>query len=125
MSNADRVRVSFVDSIPRDLDPGVLYVSMTYGTAIHLCMCGCGTELVTPFAPNRRAGWTIYYDGTNVSLTPSIGNAAQPCRSHYFIDDSRIVWMPPMGSAFEDTDRDERPRGWRRLLHKPRRRGKR
>lgn len=45
----------FVEFIPEQLEDGVLYISERHGTAIHLCCCGCGTELVTPLNP---AGWT-------------------------------------------------------------------
>ena len=36
----------FVEFIPKVLDEGVLYVSMTYATARHLCFCGCGMRVV-------------------------------------------------------------------------------
>ncbi|TNZ32157.1 hypothetical protein CGK50_24620, partial [Vibrio parahaemolyticus] len=34
----------FVRSIPKQLEPGILYVSMEYATAIHSCCCGCGNQ---------------------------------------------------------------------------------
>jgi len=77
----------FVEYIPRELDPGKLYVSMAYATASHLCACGCGERVVTPLSPS---GWTLHFDG-QVTLSPSIGNWQQPCRSHYFIRGNRIV----------------------------------
>lgn len=76
--------------IPRQLESGVLYVSMERSTAIHLCMCGCGAEVVTPFG---RGSWRICFDGDTVSLTPSVGNGALPCRTHYFIRENRIEWL--------------------------------
>lgn len=39
----------FVRSVPRELESGILYVSMEYGTAVHSCCCGCGEQVVTPF----------------------------------------------------------------------------
>ena len=93
--------VAFAANIPRDLDDGVLYVSMENATAIHRCMCGCGSEVVTPFA---RRSWKLSYDGTGVSLWPSIGNGALPCRSHYVIRDSQVEWLEP-----ERTGRDNHP----------------
>ena len=41
----------FVDYIPEQLNPGVLYVSMRYATVNHLCCCGCGLEVVTTLSP--------------------------------------------------------------------------
>ncbi len=81
----------FVEFVPKQLDPDTLYISMEYATAIHLCACGCGTKVVTPFAPNG-GGWTILYDGEKVTLSPSIGNWSFPCRSHYFIRNSHVHW---------------------------------
>lgn len=78
----------FVRSIPKDLDSGVLYISMEYATAIHLCCCGCGNQVVTPFSPTD---WQITFDGEVITLSPSIGNWSFPCRSHYFIKKNRVV----------------------------------
>ncbi|WP_123682869.1 DUF6527 family protein [Amycolatopsis thermoflava] len=76
------IRHEFVETIPEDLDDGVLYVSITYSTAVHKCVCGCGHEVVTPLAPRQ---WWLTFDGEVVSLAPSIGNWSFPCRSHYWI----------------------------------------
>lgn len=79
----------FVDSIPETLNPGVLYVSMTLASAIHLCACGCGREVITPLSPTD---WKLCFDGENVSLDPSIGNWSFPCRSHYWIRGGKVRW---------------------------------
>lgn len=83
------VRHRFVEHIPDQLDEGVLYVSIPFGTVVHLCACGCGEEVVTPLGP---AEWQVTYDGRTVSLAPSIGNWGFPCRSHYWIDNGRVRW---------------------------------
>jgi Family of unknown function (DUF6527) len=72
----------FVDTIPVHLDEGVVYVSIPYTTAVHLCCCGCGHEVVTPLQPLQ---WSLIFDGETISLTPSIGNWSFSCRSHYWI----------------------------------------
>jgi hypothetical protein len=79
----------FVTNIPDDLMPGVLYVSIPYATAQHLCACGCGHQVSTPLSP---IDWKLVYDGETVSLRPSIGNWSFPCRSHYFIDRNQVRW---------------------------------
>jgi hypothetical protein len=81
----------FVEDIPETLEPGVLYVSMRYATAIHLCCCGCEREVVTPFSP---AQWKMTFDGEGVSLHPSIGSWALPCRSHYVIRNGQVIVAP-------------------------------
>ena len=82
-----RLRHEFVDFIPNQLDDGVLYVSIRFGTVVHRCACGCGEEVVTPLGP---AEWKLTYDGRTVSLAPSIGNWSFPCRSHYWIDEGIV-----------------------------------
>ena len=82
----------FVKHIPDGLEPGVLYVSMEYGTAAHRCCCGCGEEVVTPFTPTD---WQMIFDGETVSLNPSIGNWILACRSHYVIKRGRVIEAGP------------------------------
>ncbi len=78
----------FVEFIPEQLEDGVLYISLTYCTAIHKCACGCSNEVVTPFSPND---WKMTFDGKTISLSPSIGNWNFDCRSHYWIRNSEII----------------------------------
>lgn len=85
----------FVRSIPKELEPGILYVSMEYATAIHACCCGCGNQVVTPFTPTD---WQMTFDGEAISLSPSIGNWNFPCRSHYFIKRGQVVVAAPWNS---------------------------
>lgn len=82
----------FVRYISRDLDPGVLYVSVEYGTATHSCCCGCGEEIVTPFTPTD---WEMTFDGETISLWPSIGNWNLACRSHYVIQRGQVIAADP------------------------------
>lgn len=82
----------FVQYLPETLEPGILYISLEYVTASHLCCCGCGEEVVTPFSP---IGWKMTFDGETISLRPSIGNWNLQCRSHYIIDHGRIVVAGP------------------------------
>jgi hypothetical protein len=83
------LRPEFVHAIPEKLDAGMLYVSIDFATAAHSCCCGCGREVITPLTPTD---WKITYNGVSISLFPSVGNWNFPCRSHYWIDDGRVVW---------------------------------
>lgn len=87
-----RLAHKFVTNIPNSLEPGVLYISVEYATAIHLCCCGCGEEVVTPLTPTD---WALTFDGDTVSLWPSIGNWNFACRSHYVIERSEVVRALP------------------------------
>lgn len=72
----------FVEFIPNPMEQGILYISKEYGVANHLCLCGCGTQTVTPIGGN---GWQLIENGDKVSLTPSIANYQYPCKSHYIL----------------------------------------
>ena len=72
----------FVDTIPVNLQGGILYVSLRYNMVSHLCACGCGHRIDTPIAPDE---WQMVYDGESITIRPSIGNWDLPCQSHYFI----------------------------------------
>ena len=84
----------FVHYIPEQLEPGVIYISMDYATAAHSCCCGCGEQVITPFAPRD---WKLTFDGETISLWPSIGNWNFACRSHYIIRRSHILGAEPWG----------------------------
>lgn len=79
----------FVEFIPEVLEPDTFYISITYCTAIHLCVCGCGNEVVTPLSPTD---WELTFNGKTISLNPSIGNWSFPCQSHYFIKQNQIKY---------------------------------
>lgn len=86
----------FVKGIPRELEAGVLYVSMDYGTVVHNCCCGCGLEVVTPLTPTD---WTLTFNGVAISLWPSVGNWNLPCQSHYVIKANRVIEAGPWDKA--------------------------
>lgn len=89
------MQIKFVDTIPRadSVKEDCLYISVKYNMTTHQCACGCGTIVPLPISP---ADWSLAYDGEHVSLNPSVGNGALACRSHYFIRDNQIVWLPKM-----------------------------
>ena len=88
MSPINRLQPVFVEAIPSVLRAGHLYISKRYRTAVHLCCCGCGLEVVTPLNP---AKWRLTERGDTVSLYPSIGNWSFPCQSHYVITRNRVI----------------------------------
>ncbi|WP_373861002.1 DUF6527 family protein [Herbaspirillum rubrisubalbicans] len=69
----------------------MLYVSNEFGTASHLCACGCGAKIRTPLGPTE---WSIKDEPAGPSLWPSIGNWQRPCKSHYVISKGKVVWAP-------------------------------
>src|SRR5574341_134807 len=89
MTGVHTVRHEFVDTIPDSLEDGIVYVSIRCATAVHLCCCGCESEVVTPLSPTD---WSVTFDGQSISLCPSIGNWSFPCQSHYWIQCNRVRW---------------------------------
>jgi hypothetical protein len=89
MRRVRTIHHEFVVEVPRKMKARTLYISIEYGTCIHRCLCGCGTEVVTPLSPRQ---WSLTYDGETVSLWPSIGSWNLPCRSHYIIRRNRVLW---------------------------------
>lgn len=92
----------FVRNVPRELEPGVFYISMEYATAVHSCCCGCGERVVTPFTPTD---WQLTFDGDAVSLNPSVGNWNQNCQSHYVIKRNQVIEAGPWSVAKIDAER--------------------
>uniref|UniRef100_UPI003216D327 DUF6527 family protein n=1 Tax=uncultured Draconibacterium sp. TaxID=1573823 RepID=UPI003216D327 len=90
------LRPEFVEYLPKELEEGILYISMKYKTAGHKCPCGCGNLVFTPFSP---IDWQISYNGKGVTLTPSIGNWDYECRSHYWIMENEIQYAREFDSS--------------------------
>lgn len=89
----DELKIEYHDSMPTDLDGGILYISKKYQIAIHLCACGCGFQTVTPI--NKDNGWTLTESSEGITLRPSIGNfkGEKPYHAHYHITNNKIDWL--------------------------------
>jgi hypothetical protein len=98
------LRHEFVEFIPEELEEGVVYVSLPYGTAAHKCCCGCGREVNSPIGPTD---YELIDHGDSITLDPSIGNWSFPCRSHYFVRRNKVVWMPAMTQGQIDAGREK------------------
>lgn len=81
------LRPEIVEYLPKELEEGILYISMKYKTAGHKCPCGCGNLVFTPLSPSD---WQLSYDGYGVTLTPSIGNWNYDSKSHYWIINNKV-----------------------------------
>lgn len=75
--------------MPKDLKPGILYVSEEFDIATHLCACGCGSKVKTPLGATE---WSVEETKTGPTLRPSVGNWQQACQSHYWIRGGKVVW---------------------------------
>lgn len=95
MSQVGHYTLQYVESFPTPMEPGALYVSLTYSTAGHICPCGCGREVVTKLSPAR---YKIIFDG-EVSLKPSVAATGLPCNSHYFITRGEVDWHAQLDST--------------------------
>jgi hypothetical protein len=84
-----RFKLQKVQYMPKQLEPGILYVSHEFGTAAHLCACGCGAKIRTPLGPTE---WAVTETSAGPSLWPSVGSWQQACKSHYVIERGKIEW---------------------------------
>lgn len=89
--NKQKMKLSAVEFIPENLEPGILYYSEIYKTAAHICPCGCGKEYSVPISED---GWNI----SNIDLLtiqPSFHHRIN-CMAHYIISDgyANIVNIP-------------------------------
>ena len=128
MSRTEHYTMRCVESFPTPMEPGVVYVSLTYSTAGHICPCGCGREVVTKLSPAR---YEIIFDG-EVSLRPSVAASGLPCNSHYFITRGEVDWHAQLGSTQRkraqasdrrsvEADRTTARQGWAKWLARLRR----
>lgn len=104
-----RIELQRVHYMPKELKPGVLYVSEEFGTAAHLCACGCGSKIRTPLGPTE---WALEETDGQPSLRPSIGNWQQACQSHYWIYRGKVIWSdkwtPKQIAAGRRTEKERR-----------------
>ena len=95
-----KIKLQRVRYMPKEMKPGVLYVSEEFGAAAHLCACGCGSKIRTPLGPTE---WTLEETDTGPTLHPSVGNWQQTCQSHYWIYRGEVLlsakWTPEQIAA--------------------------
>lgn len=96
MSRSTTYSHAFAETFPAAPKAAILYVSLDFATTMHLCMCGCGEEVVAPLDPTD---WTAHFDGRTVSLTPSIGSWSLQCQSHYFLTRGQVRWAQRWSKA--------------------------
>ena len=87
----DEFKTKFVHYIPEQIEEGVLYISEEYGSAVHLCACGCGHKAGIPIKPFWESGWSYTREGDVVTLAPSLLHRFE-CQSHYFIEQNKVRW---------------------------------
>lgn len=83
------IKLERVKFMPKELQPGVLYVSEEFGIAIHLCACGCGSQVRTALGATE---YSVSETPEGPSLFPSVGNWQRPCQSHYWIERGEVRW---------------------------------
>ena len=75
------VLVKFIPSKEK-MEQDTIYISYPFKTAVHLCLCGCGNESVTPL---NNDGWNLSLENLQITMTPSILNTNCPNQCHYVI----------------------------------------
>lgn len=84
-----------VEKTPKQLNPGVVYHNPDFELAALLCACGCGHR-VTLLVPDSHK---VTSNQGLATVTPSIAVCDAPCKSHYFITNGRVDWLPAFSEA--------------------------
>ena len=87
--------VESMTAVPENLGAD-LYVVRRQGLdrrAVLACPCRCGRRIDLSLMKADRPHWSFVRNHGTVTLTPSIWLCADPCGSHFFIRDNRIVWV--------------------------------
>ncbi len=93
MDRPTEITYEFVESAPDELVPETMYISIRYRAVVHRCLCGCGEKVLLNLDPSA---WSLTFDGRSISIHDSVGNVGIPCRSHYVIEQNRVIWLPPL-----------------------------
>lgn len=88
----NELKPEYVHYVPDKMEEGVLYISIEFRLANHLCACGCGIETVTPLG---KDDWQLTDNNGLITLRPSIGNFRweNPYHAHYYITNNNIEWL--------------------------------
>lgn len=90
-----RWRAVYVDEVPDELQPHKVYLVREDGMVWQLvmtCPCGCSAIIQLCCLPNTRPRWTYRSERNgSVTLHPSVWRKVG-CRSHFFLQNGRIVW---------------------------------
>jgi hypothetical protein len=110
-----------VEKTPKQLEPGIVYHNPDFELAALLCACGCGHRVNLMVPDGHRVTWN---QGL-ATVTPSIAVCDGPCKSHYFITNGQVEWLPAFSDAqasavmrnqiARHASQDKRP-SWRRRL---------
>lgn len=84
-----------VERIPKQLERHVVYHSEEFELAAVLCACGCGHRVILLVPDGHR----VWDDNGQATVSPSIAVCDSPCKSHYFISNGKVEWLPAFSSA--------------------------
>lgn len=89
MNKITEFSIKFIELMPKEIEEGILYISLVYSTTCHKCFCGCGVET---FAPIGKDGWKQTNINGFVSLSPSLQQRLE-CQSHYHLTENKVIWL--------------------------------
>jgi len=75
----------FVEEMPERIVEGEVYISKTYNTSRHLCLCGCERLVIMPLDDGKQWWHLVEEENDTVSFIGSVGNYSFECQSHYIM----------------------------------------
>jgi len=62
--------------------------------AVLACPCRCGRKIdLNLVSSSHQASWSAKLEAGKLSLQPSIWLRSDPCDSHFFVRNSRVLWV--------------------------------
>jgi hypothetical protein len=84
-----------VERIPDPMIEGVVYHTHKFKLAALLCACGCRHRVMLLVPDSHQ----VTSQSGLATIRPSIAVCDGPCKSHYFVTDGQVEWLPAFSAA--------------------------
>jgi hypothetical protein len=61
--------------------------------AVFNCPCRCGRRIDLNLVRSHSPYWSLILTKGKATIHPSVWLEGEPCQSHFFIRDSKVVWV--------------------------------
>jgi hypothetical protein len=61
--------------------------------AVFECPCRCGERIDVNLMTSREPNWQMSRTRNGVTLAPSLWMPCEKCGSHFFVRNSRVIWV--------------------------------
>jgi hypothetical protein len=61
--------------------------------AVFNCPCNCGRRIDLNLVKSQGPNWSLAIKNGKATLNPSVWLRDEPCQSHFFIRDNKVMWV--------------------------------